>query len=1109
MGTNIVKRQNDLFLGEDWKVIYDTFKNVNFKTYSFDSIKISLINYIRENYPEQFNDWSENSEFIILLDTLAYLGESLSFRVDLNSRDNFIDTAERRESILRLAKMLSYQPRRNKAANGKVKIRSIKTSQIVRDSEGRNLQNRPIIWNDPQNPDWQEQFILVMNSAFNSTNPFGRPSKQVNIRDKVIQLYQMNTPNTNKVAKEFSSIVAGENMDFEIINADFDEFGNFTELHPNQENPFNIIYQNDGSGNTSPNTGFFLAFKQGSLDFENLLFNNAIENRVYEYSVQNINEDDVWLSEIDEQGKEIAKWEKVPSLESIVYNDIDNEVRKIFAVQTGDNDTISLRFSDGKFGEVPKGIFRIWARESNGLEYTINPQEIRSKNITVKYKKNTGTDQDSRYDLTITFDLFDTVRNSATRETNEQIKERAPRTYYTQNRMTNAEDYNSFPLSIGSNIKKIKSVNRVYSGQSPFFDNYDPTRRFSSTINFGDDGIIYKEDFTQTRFEVLPTNKTPSQIATNIIIPLLQNINLTSFYLDRNKAIDIDDLIWRQSSATPTTSEGGISEQPNTPLLTFLPNSPFPRNRFINGGYILFQEPLTGDEPTTYIPKQKWANIVSIGPNGIDFTIDENIPNLWVIKKIIVNIRQFFAPNEFSLITQQIDNNNTFGLRYNIETRSWVIIDELNVSSENSIYSTAFEGDDSNLSRDASWLIRVQFTNNEYRAVSRNLRYIFESEDVVRFFFDESDKGINRNTALISNSRITILGINEDLSTGKMLKKDYTFKVIEPVRFSDGYIESRKVEIKPFDSDLDGTFDIPDSFDIVTNITDNTITKDTIVIYKKNIDPYGYEEFIPQDKILIENTLQLLSFYDWINNPEGYVAGLAFNSKIFYVYNSDNEKLEESQDFNIKQGRKKLNFKYSHFSPEDRRIDPSVTNVIDSYVLTENYFKQVIDWKSTDKSSTFPTGELSTVLQDEFSGLDRFKMISDQIVWNNAKFTLLFGDGALPENRAIFKVVKVENTDLTDNQIKQGIINAIDEYFDLDNWDFGDIIYTSELVAYIHKKMLTSIAFITILPKSANDIRKRPEEMFQIRQEFNALPLSIATVSDIIISTTASPEITV
>ena len=41
----------------------------------------------------------------------------MSFRVDLNARENFLELAERRESVLRLARLLSYNPKRNQSAN--------------------------------------------------------------------------------------------------------------------------------------------------------------------------------------------------------------------------------------------------------------------------------------------------------------------------------------------------------------------------------------------------------------------------------------------------------------------------------------------------------------------------------------------------------------------------------------------------------------------------------------------------------------------------------------------------------------------------------------------------------------------------------------------------------------------------------------------------------------------------------------------------------------------------------------------------------------------------------------------------------------------------------
>ena len=93
-----------------------------------------MINYLRQNYPEDFNDYIESTEYLALIDLIAFLGQNLSFRIDLNARENFLETAERRESILRLARLLSYNVTRNQAANGLLKIDTIKTTESVIDS---------------------------------------------------------------------------------------------------------------------------------------------------------------------------------------------------------------------------------------------------------------------------------------------------------------------------------------------------------------------------------------------------------------------------------------------------------------------------------------------------------------------------------------------------------------------------------------------------------------------------------------------------------------------------------------------------------------------------------------------------------------------------------------------------------------------------------------------------------------------------------------------------------------------------------------------------------------------------------------------------------------
>ena len=171
-----VDRQNKLIAAEDWKRVYQSFKNADFKSYDFDNLRRTMITYLRENYPEDFNDYIESSEYLALIDLIAFLGQNLAFRFDLNARDNFLELAERRESVLRLARLLSYNPKRTQPANGLLKFTSISTTESVIDSNGRDLSNQTIVWNDSANSNWYEQFIKVINASLPETQQFGKPT---------------------------------------------------------------------------------------------------------------------------------------------------------------------------------------------------------------------------------------------------------------------------------------------------------------------------------------------------------------------------------------------------------------------------------------------------------------------------------------------------------------------------------------------------------------------------------------------------------------------------------------------------------------------------------------------------------------------------------------------------------------------------------------------------------------------------------------------------------------------------------------------------------------------------------------------------------------------
>ena len=184
-------RQNRLLVAEDWRKIYQAFQQADFKSYDFETMRRTMVAYLRENYPDDFNDFVESSEYVALIDLIAYMAQALSFRVDLNARENFLETAERRNSILRLARLINYNAKRNKPATGLLKVDAITTTQDVLDSSGTNLSNSNIIWNDSNNSNYREQFTAILNAANQTGQLFGKPRESATIGGISTEVYTL------------------------------------------------------------------------------------------------------------------------------------------------------------------------------------------------------------------------------------------------------------------------------------------------------------------------------------------------------------------------------------------------------------------------------------------------------------------------------------------------------------------------------------------------------------------------------------------------------------------------------------------------------------------------------------------------------------------------------------------------------------------------------------------------------------------------------------------------------------------------------------------------------------------------------------------------------
>ena len=95
---------------------------IKYTSREFDSIKGDLIEYVQRYYSDVFQDFNEASFGALMLDTVSYVGDILSFYLDYQTNESFIDTATEYNNVLRLGKQFGYKFRQNQVSYGDVSL---------------------------------------------------------------------------------------------------------------------------------------------------------------------------------------------------------------------------------------------------------------------------------------------------------------------------------------------------------------------------------------------------------------------------------------------------------------------------------------------------------------------------------------------------------------------------------------------------------------------------------------------------------------------------------------------------------------------------------------------------------------------------------------------------------------------------------------------------------------------------------------------------------------------------------------------------------------------------------------------------------------------------
>ena len=1113
-------RQSALFGVNDWKAIYQTFNQADFRSYDYETLRKSFIDYLRAYYPETFNDYIESSEFIALLDVMAFMGQGLAFRNDLNARENFIDTAERRDSVIKLANLVSYTPKRNLEAQGYLKVTSVRTTQNIIDLNGFNLGNVPVLWNDPANPNWLEQYNTIINAALINTQRVGLPANSSQILGVKTDEYTLQIPVGTVPVVPFSTLVNGLNMNFELCSVSTVGTDYVYEIPPAPTNTFNMLYRNDKLGYGSPNTGFFFYFKQGTLTNFDFTLQNQISNQVIDIGdIQGVNNTDTWLYQISQVNGSFGLWKVVDNIYADAYLQTESSVKQIYSVNSRFNDQVSYIFGDGVFSQIPVGTFRAYVRAGNALTYTIQPTDMQGLSVSINYVSRVGRIET----LTVGLSLQVPVSNAQVRESLANIKQRAPSRYYTQNRMVNGEDYNNFPYTLYSSIIKSKAINRSSVGVSKNLDLLDPTGKYSSTNSYANDGGVWLDN--NNGYATLTITSTGDIITflTGTLASILADNRSPQYYIQNYTRYGIDSasgdgtLYWNTSTVDANSltgyfyniTNGGENPVPVgtystynakyiTPgaLLKFIAPSGYyfdSNNRLVSG--------VAGPSNTTYI----WTTVLNVIGDGFNngigqfangsgpITLNGYIPAEAILTTVIPSFSNSLPNSVIQECIVRLDLQQNFSLVFDnsltVNQNRWSI-DIYNSSN----YFVNFES--------------VGY--NRYTVTYRSLAYYFGSVADTRFTYDAGKLVYDPFSGIILQDFVKVLVTNTQPNSNYALSNPISTSIVGQTVESDGYINDFEVEVASIDVNNRSIIDNPDFFNEITGyVTGST-----------NIGVYAFFETI-QDAInlsrqdLIASTVVSYQYstttqieivkYEY---PVGQLF-YAYSTNVFYITVQDPTistpffTLVVQPQYSMKPGRQGLQFQYRHNSNNTTRIDPATTNIIDLYVVTQSYYTQYQNCiQDTTNTVPLPLRPTISQLSNEYSQIQDYKMLTDSAILNSVVFKPLFGPKAASALRATIKVIKNSNTNASDSEIRSAVLTQMNTYFNINNWNFGDTFYFSELSAYIHTNIGDLVSSCVLVP---ND----PSLHFGDLYEIKCLPYEIfanaATSNDVIVIAALTP----
>ena len=328
----------------------------------------------------------------------------------------------------------------------------------------------------------------------------------------------------------------------------------------------------------------------------------------------------------------------------------------------------------------------------------------------------------------------------------------------------------------------------------------------------------------------------------------------------------------------------------------------------------------------------------------------------------------------------------------------------------------------------------IENTGIEWQLCYTTYRLVFHSDETKFWNTNQGDSVITTDTLNTNLDNIIVLKANTGMpdTTPTLLTQNYGFDVLGQRVITEGTESGlpsiHDLWVLPEDENGDGFPDNPDLSYLIG-------ASDYVYFNRATTTSPWIFQTKDQDTDVAAEYAQ-----DQIDNPD-----------------------PADQLWKRESGVEGVNFAWFHRTPRYHLTDPAASNIIDTYIITRGYARNIRLWLNGQLDSK-PEAPTPFQLRSDYQDLLENKMISDTVILHTGAIKVILGPKADPELQGTIKVIRSADRSLSNTQIKTTIVNVVREFFDITKWEFGETFYFSELAATIHAELPAALDSVVLVP---------------------------------------------